>query len=252
MIVERSMSPGYLSNTFLVGDRPGGSAVFVDAGAPLEMLIEATERENLTVTHLLLTHRHNDHVSLLGRIVRRFGCRVVAHPLEAAAIGDVDLEVDDGAELTCGEMRIRTLHAPGHTTGSLAYVVDDEAVFTGDTLFRGTVGGTVGSGHATVDDLKRSILDRLLRLPREMTVYPGHTDSTTIGRERDENPFVRLWTGVDPPQNVACHALGRPATLLLRALDYDGGTKCHVRWEETGGEDVVPGSRVTGDEGPEV
>lgn len=249
MIVERSMSAGYLSNTYLVGDRPGGEAVFVDAGGPLETLIEAVDRHGLTVSRILVTHHHHDHVALLDRLVKRYACPVAAHAVEAASLAGVDEELVDGDELDCGDLRVQVLHTPGHTDGMLAFVFGERAVFTGDTLFRGTVGGTLAPGHATLGDLRRSILERLLVLPGEMDVYPGHTDSTTIERERRENPFVRLWQGIDPPYDVPCLAAGRPAHLLLRAADYDGGTKCHVRWDDTGEEDVVPGSRVTGDGG---
>jgi glyoxylase-like metal-dependent hydrolase (beta-lactamase superfamily II) len=142
-----------------------------------------------------------------------------------------------------GDLRIRVLHVPGHTVGQLAFVIEDVGVFTGDTLFRGTVGGTCAPGHATFAELRHSIEVRLLTLPDELTVYPGHMDPTTIGDEREHNPFVRLWSGRLEPAGTPCTALGRPATLALRAPDYDGGTKCQVRWDD-GTEDVVPGSRV--------
>jgi glyoxylase-like metal-dependent hydrolase (beta-lactamase superfamily II) len=128
----------------------------------------------------------------------------------------------------------------------LALLVNDEVVFTGDTLFRGTVGGTLAPGHATFEDLKRSVMDVLMKLPPETVVYPGHTDATTIGQEWEGNAFVRLWRGLDEPANVEVTAFGRPATLLLRAPDYDGGTKCQVRYPDSG-EEVVPGSQVVGD-----
>jgi hypothetical protein len=83
-----------------------------------------------------------------------------------------------------------------------------------------------------------------MKLPRAMEVHPGHTDPTTVGREWEENPFVRLWRGADRSREVPCTAFGAPATLLLRATDYDGGTKCLVRFDEGTVLDVVPGSRV--------
>jgi hypothetical protein len=87
-------------------------------------------------------------------------------------------------------------------------------------------------------------MEVLMRLPREMEVCPGHVDATTVGREWEENPFVRLWRGVETPTERPCTAFGREATLLLRAPDYDGGTKCWVRFADGGVLDVVPGSRV--------
>jgi glyoxylase-like metal-dependent hydrolase (beta-lactamase superfamily II) len=133
---------------------------------------------------------------------------------------------------------------PGHTQGQLAFLVDGTHVFTGDTLFRRAVGGTRAPGHATFEDLRRSILDVLVRLPAATVVHPGHTAPTTVGEEWERNPFIRLWRGLDEPGADRCTAFGRPATLLLRATDYDGGTKCQVRFEADGRVDIVPGSQV--------
>lgn len=243
MIIEKSMSDGFLSNSYVVGDRPGGSALLVDAGGPVEPILKAIEDNDLTVTHLLCTHHHGDHVVHNDFYQEKFGVPLLAHPAEAGLIGGVDQELEDGDEIRSGDLSVRALLTPGHTQGMLAFVVNDGVVFTGDTLFRRTVGGTVGPGHATYEDLVRSIMDVLMGLPKETQVWPGHTDPTTIGEEWDNNPFIRLWRGVDEPDSKRCTALGRPAELVLRATDYDGGTKCWVRFDDTG-DDIVPGSRV--------
>jgi glyoxylase-like metal-dependent hydrolase (beta-lactamase superfamily II) len=244
MIVERSLHPVWLSNSYLVADRPGGHAVLIDTGGPSEPLLRRIEELRLTPTHVLCTHHHHDHTAenLLYR--SRFQCPVCGHRAEREMFGLLDLELPDGAELRSGGLAIRALHIPGHTVGQLAFVVDDREVFTGDTLFRGSVGGTRAPGHATFEDLKRSVLDVLLRLPPETAVRPGHTEPTTIAQELRANPFVRMWLGRDRPTPRPCTALGERAILLLRAQDYDGGTKCWVRFEASGGEEVVPGSRV--------
>ena len=101
MIVERTMHPGYLSNSYLVADRPGGSAVVVDTGGPVTPLLETIERERLRVTHVLLTHHHADHV-LHNEVYRgRFGCEVVCHEAEAALIPGATGTVRDGDEIVC-------------------------------------------------------------------------------------------------------------------------------------------------------
>ena len=125
----------------------------------------------------------------------------------------------------------------------LAFVINEVAVFTGDTLFKGAVGGTLAPGHSTYADLKHSIMKVLMKLPPEMAVYPGHTDFTTIGEEWEANPFIRIWRGLDQPEIKRCTAMGQPADLVLRAVDYDGGTKCWVRFDE-GGDEIAPGSQV--------
>lgn len=244
MIIEKTMSEGWLSNTWLVGDRPGGHAVLIDTGGPTGPILKAIEELRLDVTHVLCTHHHIDHVQFNDQYKRRFGCPVCGHRRERELFGALDVEIGDGDELVSGGLHIRALHTPGHTLGMLAYVVNDERVFTGDTLFRNTVGGTRGPGHTSFEDIRHSIMEVLMKLPREMQVHPGHTDPTTIAEEWEHNPFIRVWRGKDVPPERRCTAFGEPATLLLEATDYDGGTKCWVRFDEGDKLDIVPGSQV--------
>ncbi len=244
MIIETSMNPNWLSNTYLVADEPGGHAVLIDTGGPSGPILEKIHEWNLSVTHVLCTHHHADHVSNNALYRGKLGCRVCGHEKEKDLFGALDAELSDGDEIRSGGLRIRCLHIPGHTLGQLAFVVNERAVFTGDTLFRGAIGGTRGSGHGSYEQIKHSILEVLMKLPGELPVYPGHTDPTTIGDEWEGNPFVRIWRGLDPPGTGRCVALGEPARLILRARDYDGGTKCWVRFDEGGIDDIVPGSAV--------
>lgn len=244
MIIANSQSPDWLSNSWLVGDEPGGSAVLIDTGAPMQPLLERLEAERLTLTHVLCTHHHYDHVLHNADYGERFGCPVCGHHAERELFEDLDLELSDGQELVSGSLHVRALHIPGHTRGQLAFLVDERHLFTGDTLFRGSVGGTRAPGHGTFEELQHSILEVLMRLPRETEVYPGHTETTTLAREWEENPFVRAWTGRGARDGRACVALGRPATMLVEARDYDGGTKCQVRFDDTGEVDLVAGSKV--------
>jgi len=243
MIVDKTMHGGWLSNTWLVADRPGGHAVLIDTGGPLEPIVAKVEELRLTVSHVLCTHHHIDHVIHNDDYKGRYGCPVCAHRREAELGVSLDVELDDGDELVTGDLHIRSLHIPGHTTGQLAFLVNEERVFTGDTLFRGSVGGTRAPGHSTFDDIRHSIMDVLMRLPKDTVVHPGHTEPTTIGREWETNPFIRMWRRLESPTDKRCTAYGQPATLLLDAEDYDGGRKCQVRFDD-GTIDVVPGSRV--------
>jgi glyoxylase-like metal-dependent hydrolase (beta-lactamase superfamily II) len=243
MIVLSSRDPVTLANSWLVALEPGGPALVIDPGAPPAPLLEAVARERLRPAAVLVTHRHGDHVAHLSAWTERFALAVVAHEAEAQHIAGVTRSAAHGDDLRFGDIAVRVLHVPGHTVGHAAFFVERVGVFAGDTLFRGSVGGTVGPGHATFEDLRRSVLDVLLGLPDETTVYPGHMEPTTIARERAGNPFVRAWSGLHPVAPRPCLALGRPATLLLRAADYDGGSKCWVRFDD-GVEAIVPGSRV--------
>ena len=258
MLVERSEHPQFLSNTYLVADGRGGPAAFIDAGGPVAPLVETARRLGLEPTHVLLTHHHFDHVSETAELRARWPrLEVLASPRErelfeqADEAGRVALtgELAPGQELALGALSVRALATPGHTAGMLSLLVRDgaddgpAAVFTGDTLFRDSVGGVRAPGHTTYTDLRDSIMGTLMELDPATLVYPGHTQSTTVAREWEHNPFVRVWRGLDAEGSRGCTAFGRPATLVLLARDYDGGSKAWVRWED-GSDDIVPGSRV--------
>ncbi len=219
MLVARSLDPHWLSNAFVVGDEPGGVAVFVDSGAPLEPLLELVERERLTPTHLLRTHAHPDHVEHEDELCDRFGIGVVTGDLET------------------GGLSVRAIPLPGHSDDGVAFVVGDEVCFSGDVLFRDAVGG------GPADVVRRSVMDGLMTLPHELRVLPGHTEETTIGREWDENPFVTYWRGVTPSLGEPVRVGGDAAELVVWSPDYDGKGKALVRFAD-GREAIVGGSRV--------
>jgi hydroxyacylglutathione hydrolase len=230
------MDPNWLSNAYVVADRSGGSAVFVDSGAPLEPLIAAVERLDVQVTHVLTTHAHSDHIAHHGEIEERFGATVVADIAETVPGAE---PVGHGEVIETGELRIEALRTPGHSPGMLAFAVSGEVCFTGDTLFAGSVGGT----RDAFEDLRRSVMDVLMGLPPDMHVYPGHTEETTIGWEWEHNPFVRVWRGAEPEGEERCHVEGAEATLIVWSPDYDGDGKGWVRFSD-GRNAIVGGSRI--------
>ena len=197
------MHPSYLSNAYLVADEEGGVGFYVDSGAPVEPQL------------VLRTHAHSDHVeheAELGLPVRT-----------------------DAVEV--GALKVEALPTPGHSDDMVAFVVNGEAVFTGDTLFKDSVGG------GDLEQIRRSVMDVLMKLEPETRVLPGHTDETTIGREWEENPFVRVWRGAEPEGTERCSVGGQLATLIVWSPDYDGGGKAWVRFDD-GRDAIVGGSRV--------
>lgn len=244
MLIERSLHPQFVSNTYLLAAEPGGDAVLIDAGGPMEPLYEAVEKHGVNVTHLLLTHHHHDHVSEAAEVKERYGCEVLAHPIEAELIEDgvVDRTIEPGTVVEAGGLSFESLHTPGHTAGMISFRTPD-AVFTGDTLFKGSVGGVRAPGSTSFEDLKNSIMNVLMELPPETTIYPGHTDASTVAQEWEENAFIRLWRGLDEEGTGKCTVWDQEATLVLWAPDYDGGHKAWVRWAD-GKDDIVPGSQV--------
>jgi hydroxyacylglutathione hydrolase len=181
--------------------------------------------------------------------------------------------IEAGQTMRFGTLEVCPLSTPGHTAGMLSFLVGDRAdlasgvsaevrpkrgsstaspggfsggqavVFTGDTLFKNSVGGVKAPGHTTYTDLRDSIMGTLMELAPETIIYPGHAEATSVAQEWDSNGFIRVWRGLDPEGAEPCTALGEPATLVLLGQDYDGGTKAWIRWPD-GKDDIVPGSRV--------
>jgi hydroxyacylglutathione hydrolase len=216
VLIERSIDPGWLSNAYLVADEEGGAAVFVDSGPPMASLLEAARSWNVQPRHVLRTHADQDHVAHEAEL----GVEVVTGPLEV------------------GGLRVEALATPGHSDDHVAFVVNDELCFSGDILFKDAVGG-----GRDVPAIRRSVMDVLMKLPHETRVLPGHTDETTIGREWEDNPFVRVWRGLDPEGDEPCTVGGEEATIIIWSPDYDGKGKALVRFTD-GREAIVGGSRV--------
>jgi hydroxyacylglutathione hydrolase len=249
MILQRVEQADWLSNAYLVVDRPGGSGVLIDSNGVTEPLVERVEREGTEITHVLLTHHHYDHVVGAERLAERFGVPVLAHELCAELLDDVVTDpIGDGDIVESGELRIEVIPVPGHCADQLALLVDGTDCITADVLFKGTVGGTRAPGATGIGDHRASIMDRLMKLAPETRIHPGHREPSTVGEEWQTNPFIRIWRGLDEPAEEPCE-VGPPdgerqaATLVLWAPDYDGGNKAWVRFGD-GEEAIVGGSQV--------
>lgn len=180
-------SNGYVF--FLAGTR---RAALVDpAGVPANLL-RILRDGAYHLEYILVTHKHADHCDATADVATAFPqAKIVMHPLDVHAIGALaprTTPVRDGEELPFGDgVRIRMLHTPGHTDGSSSYLFKS-TVFTGDTLFAGSVGGAYGDA-STYDDILNSVRSKLFTLPDDTVVMPGHGPPTTIAQERAHNPF---------------------------------------------------------------
>jgi glyoxylase-like metal-dependent hydrolase (beta-lactamase superfamily II) len=196
-------------NCYLVGDPVTRDAIVIDPGDQPDDILEAVARHQLRLVAAVATHAHLDHILGAEAIRQRTGAPFLLHTDDLsllAALGEVDPEppslpeVDrrlaDGDEITAGSLRLGVLHTPGHSPGSVSLLAVDEAVFSGDTLFAGSIGRTDLWGGDPVQELV-SIRERLLTLG-DLPVYPGHGPPTSIDRERISNPFVAALSRLRP------------------------------------------------------
>lgn len=203
--VEVRIYPGFTENCYIVSPSQGApSVVLVDPGAQPQLILRALGSR--TVTSIILTHRHYDHTGAVHQLVQATGAQVIAHQLDGPAIEQnqttgpmsakaktrpikVDRLVAEGDTINVGAEELKVLHTPGHTQGCMClYAPQDHLLLAGDTLFHEAVGRTdLPTGDA--EEMRRSIA-RLLSLPEDTHVYPGHDRETTIGHERQINACI--------------------------------------------------------------
>jgi len=195
-------------NCVIIGDEQTKSAIVVDPGDDLEQIVDALKRHELKVKAIIATHAHIDHVGALAALKELSGAPAMMHegdvPLyehlaqQAAWLGvptpsttTLDRLLKEGERLDVGGRTLQVVHTPGHSPGSVSFVVDEviPTVLSGDTLFAGSIGRTDLWG-GSFPEIIESIRRKLLTLPDEVVVVPGHGPLTTIGAERATNPFL--------------------------------------------------------------
>jgi glyoxylase-like metal-dependent hydrolase (beta-lactamase superfamily II) len=208
MILEMLTVGPFQENCYIIGDEDSGVGAVIDPGDEAARIAMAVEKTGLDIGSIIVTHAHIDHVGGVIFLADEYSCPVLMHeeseplleglPTQAMMMGirfgkvpTVDRYVGDEETLEVGDLRLRSLYTPGHAPGHLAFYVEDEGlVLSGDALFAGSV-GRVDLPGGSMEVLMRSIEERLLTLPEETVVYPGHGPRTTIGDERATNPFLQ-------------------------------------------------------------
>jgi len=231
-----------LSNAYLIINRAGRKGVLIDGNGVSDPLLEQIDHDGIDITAILLTHHHADHVDIDA--YRRFDAPVLAHEetRQLAGLRRVDQTLGDGDVITTAGLRIDILHTPGHAQDHLALLVDGTHCFTADLLFRGTVGGTRGPGGSDLSELRRS-LEKVLALPPDTQLHPGHGQPTTVADELATNPFVLGFRDNGGKTGEVCTVRGESAELLLWGPDYDETNKAWIRLAD-GTEHIVGGSQV--------
>lgn len=209
-VIHEILPVGWLAcNCHIIADAATREALVVDPGDEVERILAILHRHDLKVKYIVSTHAHIDHVGGLARLRELTGAPVLLHPddlslyqnvaMQAAMIGlpappvtQVDIPIREGETLSWGELSAHVLHTPGHSPGSLSLYLPKpkKKLLAGDTLFAGSIGRTDLWG-GSYETILRSIHQQLLPLGDDVRVYPGHGPDTTIGVERESNPFLQ-------------------------------------------------------------
>ncbi len=209
-MIQEVLPVGILAcNCYILGDETTGEALVIDPGDEVERVQEILTRHRLQPKCIIATHTHIDHIGGIEKLQRATGAAVMIHEadlpmyrdlgglssllgLPPPPVAEVDQFLRDGDTVRWGSLALEVLHTPGHSPGSLSLHLpgNQPKLFSGDTLFEGSIGRT-DLWRGSFDEILRSIHDRLLRFADETLVFPGHGPSTTIGNERAANPFLR-------------------------------------------------------------
>lgn len=193
------------ANFYITADEESNEAILIDPGADGEKIVNALKNLGCKLKYIIITHAHADHIGALDFVAEQTGAPVVIHTLDSDALNNsvwnlcdrfhmaspkkkCDIAVSDNDTLMLGNNIIEFIHTPGHTRGSMCIHIGD-MLFSGDTLFRASIGRTdfMGGSYADITD---SINNKLFALSGNTKVYPGHGEETTIQYEKENNPFV--------------------------------------------------------------
>ncbi len=183
------------TNCFLVGDTDSHEALIIDPGfegdSEAKIILKEVERNDFEVKYIVNTHGHPDHTGG-NRILREATkAQILIHESDAPMLSNppADRKLHDGDLIEVGNIKLRVIHTPGHSKGSIILLTAD-TVFSGDTLFAGSIGRYDLAG-GSIEEIKNSLKSKLLTLPDYMKIYPGHGPVSTIGEERRYNPFLQ-------------------------------------------------------------
>jgi len=192
MIIECFKVGWLATNCYVVSCEETKQAAIIDPGLENEteadLILDYIKKNGLQVKYIINTHGHPDHISGNAAMKEATGASILIHETHQGR-ANPDQRLKEGDEISVGNFKLKVLHTPGHTKGGIS-LVGDNVVFTGDTLFAGSIGRTDFAG-GSFQEIMQSIKTKLLTLPDNFTVYPGHESFSTIGDEKKYNPFLR-------------------------------------------------------------
>jgi len=211
MVLEKIIVGPAAANCYILGCEETKEGLIIDPGADGEKILKTAQKNKLNIKYIINTHAHIDHIGANKYLKETLKVKICMHEEDIKFLKDPSLNLSDfappgsqneflpfpnpditlheGLQLNIGDLQANILHTPGHTPGGISIAIEN-CVFTGDTLFSGSIGNT-SFPLSDYNSLINSIKNKLLTLPDNFIVYPGHGSATTIGKEKRENPFLK-------------------------------------------------------------
>ncbi|MDD4875641.1 MAG: MBL fold metallo-hydrolase [Dehalococcoidales bacterium] len=206
MIFKKLEVGPFASNCYIVGSKTTREGIIIDPGDEADVILNTVKDLELKIKYIILTHGHLDHIGALKKVKEKTGAEIALHTNESESFQNQTINklfgisyptppppdklLNDGDKIDIGDLHFTVLHTPGHSLGGLC-LIEKEIVFSGDTLFNSSIGRTDLPG-GNYSQLINSINTKLMTLPDNTIVYPGHGPETTIGAERRSNPFLSI------------------------------------------------------------
>lgn len=205
MIFEIYPAGVFQANCYIIADEDTRLGAVIDPGGDAAGILEECKRLNIDIKYILLTHGHGDHIGAVSKIKEETGAPILMNEkdkyltegetlnlipiLRNISLFDIDKAIVEGDVIELGNLKVEVLETPGHTPGSVSFKIGD-MVITGDALFQGSVGRT-DFPYGSHEQLIKSIKEKIIVMPEDTKIYPGHGPSTTVAAEKKYNPFLK-------------------------------------------------------------